>query len=366
MWMAVAFALLCALLVLEKRANDRALMSFRAVIHVNGIRGKTGTCRLLDAALRQKYRVFTKTTGTDARVIGARGLDTPLKRLGPANILEQLRMIRRARREGAEVLILECMAVRPDLQKVCQERIVRSTHSVVTNVRLDHVLEMGETADEIAAALSAVTPRGGVLFTGEEPQSPVFAARCAALGSRHVHCPPDAPGEENHAVAREVARSLGLTDAEIDEGFRRVQRDFGASRAYTLENGQGKPFLFYNLFSANDPDSSLRLIEPLLAEHPRPAFLFNNRWDRPDRALLFADHFFARFPTATVYLLGGSAPLARRLFRRAVPGLKVLPARRWREVAARMDGTLLVGLGNIKGEAHAMIEELEAREKADA
>jgi len=54
-WELAAFLLLCGALALEKRRNDRALSSFRAVIHVNGIRGKTSTCRLLDAARRDPH-----------------------------------------------------------------------------------------------------------------------------------------------------------------------------------------------------------------------------------------------------------------------------------------------------------------------
>ena len=36
-------------LFLEHRQNEAARRSFLHVIHVNGIRGKTGTCRTLDA-----------------------------------------------------------------------------------------------------------------------------------------------------------------------------------------------------------------------------------------------------------------------------------------------------------------------------
>lgn len=39
-------------LVWEKRTNDKRLASFQWVIHVNGIRGKTSVCRLIDAVLR--------------------------------------------------------------------------------------------------------------------------------------------------------------------------------------------------------------------------------------------------------------------------------------------------------------------------
>ena len=108
-------------LILEYRANALARRSFLHVIHVNGIRGKTGTCRTLDALLRAKYRVFTKTTGTDAAVIDVSGQEMPLKRIGPASISEQIRIMRRARREGAEILVIECMAVNPVLQRAAQE-----------------------------------------------------------------------------------------------------------------------------------------------------------------------------------------------------------------------------------------------------
>ena len=69
-------------LVWEKWANDRYLASFRHVIHVNGIRGKTGVCRLIDAALRGAgYKVFTKTTGSTPLIIDTAGQERPL---GPA------------------------------------------------------------------------------------------------------------------------------------------------------------------------------------------------------------------------------------------------------------------------------------------
>ena len=100
--------LMMAAWMLEKYVHDRQQKDFLAVIHVNGIRGKTSTCRLLDAALRTKYRVFTKTTGTDPVWIGTDGSEHPIRRWGPANIREQLNMLRKAHREKAQIVILEC------------------------------------------------------------------------------------------------------------------------------------------------------------------------------------------------------------------------------------------------------------------
>ena len=152
----------------EAYINRRARRSFRHVIHVSGIRGKTTTCRLIDAHLRQAgLRVFTKTTGTDPVYIDTSGVEHPIRRHGPPHIGEQLSMIRRAWREGAEILILECMAVSPELQRVAQQQMVQGDWNVITNVRYDHIFEMGESLEEIAESLSAVIPSGGVLFTGD-------------------------------------------------------------------------------------------------------------------------------------------------------------------------------------------------------
>ena len=92
-------------LVVEQRRARRHRAALAHVVHVNGIRGKSSVSRLIDAGLRAGgRRVLTKTTGTDARVIGVDGVDTKLRRLGPARIGEQLRIIRRARFRSCDVL----------------------------------------------------------------------------------------------------------------------------------------------------------------------------------------------------------------------------------------------------------------------
>jgi len=79
-----------AWLLWEGYANRRARHAFRHVIHVNGIRGKTATCRLIDAQLRRAgFKVFTKTTGTAPLYIDTAGVEHSIFRRGPANIIEQ-------------------------------------------------------------------------------------------------------------------------------------------------------------------------------------------------------------------------------------------------------------------------------------
>ena len=368
-------------LFMEARQNEKALSSFRAVIHVNGIRGKTSTCRAIDAALRTKYRVFTKTTGTDAAYIDVSGLEHPVRRFGPANIHEQLHTIRRAQREGAEILILECMAVNPELQKTSQEQIVRSGISVITNVRFDHVFEMGETKEEIAAALSAVIPERGLLFTADPQGETYFGEACRIKGTELVLLSPGpeeaGTAEENALIARAVSGRLGVTEEEFLKSRKKVREDFGIRKLYPVKTGTGKNCLFLNLFSANDPESTRSNLEAVkreletsrgireeLAQVPL-VFLYNHRTDRADRALLFARHFFPAYPEVPVFLSGSGSSLPRRLFNSSGSGpVKMLSKR----AAVQLDlpdipaGALIVGLGNIKGPAYRLIERLETEE----
>ncbi|SET54508.1 poly-gamma-glutamate synthase PgsB/CapB [[Clostridium] aminophilum] len=392
-------------LFLENEFNRRALSSFRYVIHVNGIRGKTSTCRAIDAALRTHYRVFTKTTGTDAVCIGVDGAEHPVKRLGPANIHEQIRTIRKARKEGAEVLILECMAVRPDLQKIAQERILRSKISIITNVRYDHTFEMGDTLPEIAESLSAVIPDHGILISADPHAEEYWGEKCRQRGTRLITCPSTDTAAENEGIALAVARTLGIPESDAWDGLSRTKQDFGIRRVYRLGEVSGRQLAFLNLFSANDPQST----ESNLADELRGAakdspadelrevkknspagelrapaeviFLYNHRLDRPDRAILFAKHFVPLHRDARWFISGKGGALAARFFREAGaenirilgekeltpevlrnmirttdPADKTVPAAR-SECIPRI---LITGIGNIKGPAYHLIETLES------
>ena len=221
-------------LFLEHRQNEAARRSFLHVIHVNGIRGKTGTCRTLDAVLRAKYKVFTKTTGTDAAVIDTEGREIPIRRIGPASIGEQIRILRRAHREGADILVIECMAVNPVLQKAAQEQIVKGDISVITNVRYDHILDMGETREEIAESLSAVIPDHGLLVTADPEAEQHFGDACRRKNTELISCPSDGDASDNVRIARVIASRLGIGDAEFNAQLSRIHEDFGASRMLSM------------------------------------------------------------------------------------------------------------------------------------
>jgi len=369
------FAIYGIALIIEKKVNDSCLASFRAVIHVNGIRGKTSVCRIMDAALREKYRVVTKTTGSTAALLHADGRETRVRRPGPANIHEQLRTIRLARKEKAEILILECMALKPELQKACREKIVRTPLAVITNVRYDHIFELGESLTEIARSLSETIPEDGVLYTADPLGGEYFGQICRERNTRLVVTArpaggglsllPDGVPEENVMLALSVCRDLGLTEKEFYQALHRYQPDFGTRKRYTIHDASRRDLVFYNLFSANDPQSSLQLTRAMLGEETEkagavPCFLYAARYDRPDRTILFSRYFFAEFPDASVFLTGSGSSLAFKILKKEHPGLKLLRVRSAESCLSMLpEQALLIGIGNIKGAGERWLSELE-------
>src|SRR5690606_3623968 len=65
-------------------------------VHVNGTRGKTSVTRLIAAGLRGGgMRVCAKTTGSAAAMTDPEGREFPIYRISGANIIEQMRMLKR-------------------------------------------------------------------------------------------------------------------------------------------------------------------------------------------------------------------------------------------------------------------------------
>lgn len=346
-------------LLWEKRANDRALKSFRYIIHVNGIRGKTGVCRLIDAHLRGAgYRVFTKTTGSTPCYIGTDGIEHQIRRIGNANIGEQLRMIRKAHRQDAEVLIIECMAVQPELQKTAQELLVRGNLNVITNVRYDHIFEMGESLEEIAESLANTIPENGVLFTSDEAFFPYFREKAAEKNTEAILCRENEFAKnENEAIACALGEKIGISADSFPAHISHYQEDFGAHKMYRTEAG-----IFLNLFSANDPQSTKKLLDQFFPDTSDVVLLYNNRTDRPERLLLFLRYFFPHVPCKKIIVMGEARSLALRQLKKQ--GFSnVTTASGWQDAVKLSAGAPIVGIGNIKGQAYEMVAHYEGGEQ---
>src|SRR5262245_18667429 len=109
-------------LVVQAQRHQRSLGRIPLRIHVNGSRGKSSVTRLIAAGLRAGgIRTIAKTTGTKPRFIYADGSEVPVVRAGSPNIIEQVRIVRRAAQLDARALVVECMAVKPELQSLLED-----------------------------------------------------------------------------------------------------------------------------------------------------------------------------------------------------------------------------------------------------
>jgi len=348
----LCLAAVLALGLLERRARDAAWRSIPVRVHVNGTRGKSTVTRLIWSALREAgIPAAAKTTGTAPRLLLPDGREQPLARHAPASIREQLVFLRTARRQGARAVVVECMALDPELQWVSEHRMLRATIGVITNARPDHVEVMGHGTEAIASSLANTIPGGGVLVIGEA--HPAFEERARLLGTRVVVADAGAHAgwlAEDRQVALAVMRELGVGDEVSIRGFDRVPHDPGAVRRGTWRTSGGTG-TWIDATAANDPVSLGRLLHG--APPGRRIVVYNHRDDRSPRLLTFAEHPGAVAEAETL-LVTGSPPavtLWRRLRRRrAGRTTRFVPADRlaaW--LAACPEPADLVFCGNTRG-----------------
>ena len=379
MSLALALTLLLALLValgaLEHALHTRRRDAIPIRIHVNGTRGKSSVVRLVAAALRAHgLRTYAKTTGSQARLIAPDGRELPVYRPGLTNVIEQLRIIGIAARDGAEALVIECMALQPRLQALCELRIVRATHGVITNAWPDHLDVMGPTHRDVALALLGTTPVKGPLFTGERDELPLFEAACADRGSELVRVGPEHAAalddatmarfgylehRENVSLALAVCEALGVPRETALDGMTRATPDAGALREHEVAFF-GRRVVFVNGFAANDPVATERVWRLALERHPgcrTRLMVINCRLDRSDRSRQLGAAL-PDWPRADAYFLVGSGtlPLARTAVRHGLPATALHPLEGEHAAAvfeelmgAAGSSALVVGAGNIAG-----------------
>lgn len=351
----------CAWLFWESRSAAQSRAALRHVVHVNGTRGKSTVCRLIEAGLRAGgVRVFCKTTGTDPMTIDVSGAEEPLRRRGKANIKEQVGILRRAAAQGAEVLVIECMALQPEYQHCAQHRILKADVGVITNVRHDHADVMGATLPEIADTLSHTIPQNGILFTADAAMAPRLARHAEALGSRFCLArpqgnEPDFDFAENIALALAVCEELGVGREAALAGMAHYKRDPYALALYQL--GQG---IFVNAVSVNDPDSTCLVWEDLqkrLGENAEKLILIVcNRADRGSRTQDMLT-VCRRLAPAEVWLAGSHKGYMAARLRRFLPGTAVRGFSHAADMPLReaKPGEVLFAVGNLYGAGRELI-----------
>ena len=319
----------------ENRQHQRNLARIPIRIHVNGTRGKSGVARLIAAGLRAGgLRTFAKTTGTLARAIFPDGSEYPIFRPGRTNVIEQVRMVRVAAQQQVDALVIECMALHPTLQSLCELKFVQATHGVITNARADHLDVMGPTTADVAAAMAATTPVRGKLFTAERKYLDQFAQAAEDRGTELVPVDElavagvsaeDLDGfsyvahAENVALALRVCAEFGIDKQTALYGMWAATPDPGVMRVLQPRFDSGathQRLAIINGFAANDPESTAHIWHMMLERYEQSQTriaIINCRHDRKSRSVQLAEAVPQWQPADHYLLVGTGTDVFRRV-----------------------------------------------------
>jgi gamma-polyglutamate synthase len=369
-------AILIAAGAVELWLHKQNLRKIPIRIHVNGTRGKSSVVRMIAAGLREGGVITcAKTTGTLARFILPDGRELPIFRPAGPNVIEQRRIVATAAAYGAEALVIECMALQPELQSLSELQMIRATHALITNARPDHLEVMGPAAPDVAAALAGVTPVGGKLYTTEQAELDTLRRAAEDRKSELIAIGPDTVGAigpdelarfsytehpDNVALALRVCQDLGVEREVALAGMWKGARDPGALTECEI-SFFGRRLVFVNGFAANDPVSSEQLWNLSLERHPelkRRIALFNCREDRPERSIQLGAALVRWLPADHVLLMGsGTYLFARAAAKAGFDSSKLLFMEGLHDdeiferiVSLSDDSALVMGLGNIGGQ----------------
>lgn len=301
-----------------------------------GTRGKSGTERLKAALFNALgFGVLSKTTGCEAMLLHSYPFGK-LKEMflfrpyDKATIWEQANVVRLAGQFKTDVLLWECMALRPNYVNVLQRSWMHDDYSTITNTYPDHEDIQGPAGINIPEVISCFIPKHATLITTEEQMLPVLAAeanRCRTKVKPVTWLEaglitPDVlqrfPYEEhpyNIALVLGLAEELGIDrDFALKEVADRVVPDLGVLKTFPVATVRTRRLEFTNGMSANERFGTL-------SNWARTGFdrqdylkepgvwlttVVNNRADRVPRSQVFARILVNDISADRHVLIGGN------------------------------------------------------------
>jgi poly-gamma-glutamate synthase PgsB/CapB len=191
------------------------------------------------------------------------------------------------------------MAVQPQYQWIAEHQMVKSHIGVITNVRPDHLEEMGPTEEDVAYSLCNTVPVDGILVTAEEERPEILEAVASQNNSRMINSSPKMISEKevnsfkyiehpsNIALALDVCKEVGIEREIALRGMHKVQPDNGALIEWNLIL-KSNNYTFINGMAANDPVSTLDIwnnINKRFGLKKESCIFLNSREDRPVRTV---------------------------------------------------------------------------------
>jgi poly-gamma-glutamate synthase PgsB/CapB len=367
-----------SLLFLEKWIIQRSVDSLQLRIHVNGTRGKSSVTEYIGAGiLNAQYDVIAKITGIIPTYF-FNGKEQIITRTGAVRVQEQFSMIRLASKKKVSCLVLECMSVSPELQRM-ESSVFQPHIYVITNIRDDHREEMGRSIDEQAIQICSAIPENCTVITNETRYLSMIKAKAAAKNSKVISAQerevePVADQRygvfpENISLALAVCEAVGIDRKLASEGIEKLMAQY--KTPLTTVKYEAKEIRFLNAFAVNDvesTDSFLNHWKEKLGYDGKISLIFNSRADRPLRTELFADWIAGlTLSVEHIFITGNHSKRAKSSILKA--GIEKGNIHVWKEKDIKNikstlfniveEGALVLGIGNIADSGFQIIDELK-------
>jgi poly-gamma-glutamate synthase PgsB/CapB len=375
----ILLLILIGLGLVESHFHRLSLAQLPIRIHVNGSRGKSSVTRLISAGLRAGgLKTLAKTTGTAPRIIDENGKDRIIHRLRDASIGEQVRLLRNFANKKPDAVVIECMAVNPQYQWVSEQKMIKSTMSVITNVRPDHLDEMGSTLQDNAMSLSNTIPFNGKLVTSEKEMGSVLQqvsekrntefnqVETDEVTSEYMERFPYLEHRDNVALALKVCELSGVEKETALEGMVHTSPDPGATIIWKL-NCNGTPNYFINVFAANDPTSTLDIwyqLQKKIKDAPTCIFL-NTRNDRQYRTNQLLSLIYSQIKPDALIVRGEKLGSKFHDYQQMNPQIEMVQLpysvgiKEMVSEFSKLENYYIVGIGNMVGWGEKFVQDLK-------
>ena len=365
--------------IFEFRIHKKHLLNIPIRIHVNGSRGKSSVVRLIAAGLREGgLKTYAKTTGTSPRIINNKGEDRYIHRLRSASIGEQISLIRYFSKLNPDALVIECMAVNPQYQWVSEQKIVKSTIGVLTNVRPDHLDEMGISMNQITKSMANTIPFNGIMVTSEDKKIDILSDISKKRNTDFYLADIDFNENdlndfkylehiENIKLALKVCDLCGIKKETAINGMKKCNPDPGALTIWNINNNN-KTFKFINAFAANDPASTLKTWKMINSRinSDNFAIFLNARIDRQYRTVQLINLIFEELKPKVLILRGENFPKELKELMNKNSNIKVYKFpysikqnKLIKFMTEDLDNFIVLGIGNIVGWGELLMKKMK-------
>lgn len=377
-------ALFGVYLFVERVSLRKRTRSVSLRICVTGTRGKSSVTRFIAASLRDTgMSVLSRTTGAKPVLQFPDGGEKEIVRRGIPTILEGKKVLRLAKKYGVEAVVIELMGFHPETIHVESTQIFEPHILVLTNVRLDHLAQMGYTKDAVASTFAGAIPKGSTVFIHQDQDYPDFQRAAKSMGAGIVRVSENAFKEyldatngrsssefdANIRLSLAVADFLGKDPCSASKAMSRARPDFGGLKVWA--GSKDSPFTgwyFVSAFAANEPESTQIVLSKLrtkpFMEGKKIIALLNLRGDRGDRSVQWLDAIKSgKFPEIQKFVFVGNHTLVarRRLKKCADVEAYIWPSLQPDEVLAQLSAiqkeeSVVVGMGNMGGAGQGFVD----------